>query len=254
MSRFWSRLIPFSGLALFFGLWELYVRAAGIRPIVLPEPSGIALEVLQNPAFYLEHAAVTLGEALGGFALAFVVAVFVATAMSMSSSIERASWPVLIMVQSTPIIVFAPILATWFGLTYAPKAIMASLFVVIPLTSATFTGLRSTDRDTLEVLRSVDASRLEIFTHLQVPSALPSILSVAKVGVALALLGAIVAELYGGSIAGLGYVFNTSLSRALVYQAWGAVFCASILGIAATTVVVVLERRLISWHSSQQQG
>ncbi|MEZ5340851.1 MAG: ATP-binding cassette domain-containing protein [Acidimicrobiales bacterium] len=89
-----DRLIPLSGIALFFGIWELYVRVFDVRPIVLPRPSLVVGEVVTNVDFYAGHALVSLGEATGGLIIALVLASLVATLMVMSSTIERAGWPV----------------------------------------------------------------------------------------------------------------------------------------------------------------
>ncbi|MEZ5340850.1 MAG: ABC transporter permease subunit [Acidimicrobiales bacterium] len=122
----------------------------------------------------------------------------------------------------------------------------------MPLTSATFTGLRSVDPTTLEVARSVNATSWEILRHLRVPYALPSIFSVAKIALTLTLLGAVIAELTGISTAGLGNVFRVAWSGSKnVNQAWAAVFCTAFLGVLTTAAVSAVERRMLRWHSSQ---
>lgn len=247
-----DRLIPFAGVATFFAVWEIYVRVFDVRPIVLPRPSAVFGELFGNVSFYAEHALVSLGEAIGGLVIAFFLATVVATIMALSSTLERAGWPLLIMIQATPVVVLAPILASWLGLSYWPKIVVAALFAFVPLTSATFTGLRSVDPATLEVVRSVDASRWEILWHLRVPYALPAVFSVAKIAFTLTLLGAVIAELTGISTAGLGNVFRVAWSGSKnVNQAWAAVFCTALLGVLATAAVTALEKRTLRWHSSQ---
>lgn len=247
-----DRLIPFAGVGSFFALWELFVRIFAVRPIVLPRPSSVFGELLSNVGFYSGHAMVSLGEALGGLVVAFVLASIVATTMALSSNLERAGWPLLIMIQATPVVVLAPILSNWLGLNYWPKIVVAALFAFVPLTSATFTGLRSVDPATLEVVQSVDASRWEILWHLRVPYALPAVFSVAKIAFTLTLLGAVIAELTGISTAGLGNVFRVAWSGSKnVNQAWAAIFCTALLGVLATAAVTALEKRMLHWHSSQ---
>ena len=244
-------LAPLTGLAVLFGGWEAYVRLAGVSPLTLPPPSRILRHVAGDPGFYLQNGAVTLVEAMIGFVLALVVALTVATAMAHSRFVERATMPIIVLVQSTPVAVLAPVFLLWFGFSPAPKILVAALFAFIPFVANALTGLRSVDRDTLEVMRSVDASRREILWHLRLPHALPGLFSAARICVSLALVGAVIGELYGGSTRGLGYQARIAQSRSLVDQLWGSVLSLALIGIVLTLLVMALERRTLRWHTSQ---
>ncbi len=244
-------LAPLTGLALLFGGWEAYVRLAGVSVLTLPPPSRILGHLASDPGFYLRNGWVTLVEAMVGFVLALVVALVVATAMAHSRFVERATMPIIVLVQSTPVAVLAPVFLLWFGFSPAPKILVAALFAFIPFVANTLTGLRSVDRDTLEVMRSVDASRREILWHLRLPHALPGLFSAARICVSLALVGAVIGELYGGSTQGLGYQARIAQSRSLVDQLWGSVLSLALMGIVLTLLVMALERRTLRWHTSQ---
>jgi NitT/TauT family transport system permease protein len=112
-------------------------------------------------------------------------------------------------------------------------------------------GLRSIDIDSLEVLRSVDASRWEVFWRLRLPHALPALFAAARICVSLALVGAVIGELYGGSTSGLGYQVRSAQARSYVDQLWGSILCLALVGIVSTLLVVMAERRLLRWHPSQ---
>ncbi len=244
-------LAPVTGLLLLFGGWEAYVRLADVSPLTLPPPSRILGHLADDPGFYLGNGAVTLVEAMIGFFLALVVALAVATAMAHSRFVERATMPIIVLVQSTPVAVLAPVFLLWFGFSPAPKILVAALFAFIPFVANALTGLRSVDRDTLEVMRSVDASRREILWHLRLPHALPGLFSAARICVSLALVGAVIGELYGGSTEGLGYQARIAQSRSLVDQLWGSVLSLALIGIVLTLAVMALERRTLRWHTSQ---
>jgi NitT/TauT family transport system permease protein len=242
---------PVAGLILLFGGWEAYVRLGDVSPLTLPAPSRVIDHVAGDPGFYLENGWVTLREAGAGFVLALGTALLVATAMAHSRFVERATVPVVVLIQSTPVAVLAPVFLLWFGFSPTPKVLVAALFAVVPFVTNIHTGLRSIDHDTLEVLRSVDASRSEILWHLRLPHALPSLFAAARICVSLALVGAVIGELYGGSTHGLGYQARVAQSRSLVDQLCGSVLSLAFVGIVLTLAVMALERRVLRWHSSQ---
>lgn len=248
--RFLLGVAPFSGIVAFFVGWELYVRVADVRPLTLPLPSDVLHHVLTNPGFYWQHGVVTLQEAFWGFWLAFIVAVVVATAMAHSRFLERATMPVIVLIQSTPVAVLVPIFIIWFGFSPWPKVLTAALFAWIPFVANALTGLRAVDEDTYELMRSVDASRWEIYWHLRVPHSLPYLFSAARICVGLALVGAVIGEFFN-STEGLGNTARVAQSRVLVDQLWGSVFVLAFIGIVLVLVLSAVERRVLRWHSSQ---
>ncbi|MEM8904535.1 MAG: hypothetical protein AAGF02_12600 [Actinomycetota bacterium] len=103
----WRRALlfvaPALGLTVLFVGWEVYVRAAEVRPLTLPRPSDILIHIWENPGFYVDNARVTLREAFWGFVAAFVAAGLVAVVMAHSRVMERATMPVIVLIQSTPV-------------------------------------------------------------------------------------------------------------------------------------------------------
>ncbi|MEM9563722.1 MAG: ABC transporter permease [Actinomycetota bacterium] len=245
-------LAPLTGLLLVFGGWEAYVRLADVSPLTLPPPSRILGHLADDPGFYVRNGSVTLVEAMIGFVLALVVALTIATAMAHSRFVERATMPLIVLIQSTPVAVLAPVFLLWFGFSPTPKILVAALFAFVPFVANALTGLRSVDADTLELMRSVDASRREILWHLRLPHALPGLFAAARICVSLALVGAVIGELYGGSTEGLGYQARIAQSRSLVDQLWGSVLSLALMGIVLTLLVMTVERRALRWHSSQR--
>jgi NitT/TauT family transport system permease protein len=246
-----GRLAPLAGLAGFFGLWELYVRAAGVRPLVLPPPSRVLVHLAANLGFYLSNATTTVSEAGLGFVIALAVALALASAMVHWPLVEQAAWPVIVLLQSTPVVVLAPVFIVWFGFGSLPKVLVAALFTFVPFVSNAFTGLRSIDPDTHRLMRSVDASNAQIFARLRFPTALPGLFAAARFCVSLSLVGAVVGELYTGSSRGLGYQTRIAQSRSLVNQLWASIFTLAAIGVIATLATIALERRVLRWHPSR---
>jgi NitT/TauT family transport system permease protein len=245
------QLAPLAGLTALFGLWEGYVRLAGVRPLLLPPPSRVLRHLVTNAGFYADNAATTMFEAGTGLVIALVAALAVASAMVHWPLVERASWPLIVLLQSTPVVVLAPVFIVWFGFGPWPKILVAMLFTFVPFVSNAFTGLRSIDPDAHRLLRSVDASRLQVFLMLRLPTALPALFAAARYCVSLALVGAVVGELYTGSSRGLGYQTAIAQSRALIDQLWASIFTLAAIGVVATLTTIALEHRVLRWHPSR---
>jgi len=241
---------PFLGIITLFTCWELYVRIADVGPLTLPLPSDVVRHVLDEPGFYWRNGLVTTQEAFWGFWLALIVAMLVATFMAHSRFVERATMPVIVLIQSTPVAVLVPVFVVWFGFSSWPKIITAALFAWIPFVANALTGLRSIDPDTHELMRSVNASRWEIYWRLRVPHALPYLFSAARICIGLALVGAVIGEFFL-SREGLGSAARTAQAALLIDQLWGSVFVLAAIGVAFVLILGAAEKRFLRWHSSQ---
>lgn len=247
-----TAIAPALGLILLFAGWELYVRVFDVRKLVLPKPSEIVAHVLDNLDFYLEQSWITVQEAFWGFTGALVVAVVVAAGMVHSRIVERATMPVIVLLQSVPVAAIAPVFLIWFGFrSMAAKALVAGLFAFVPFVANAFAGFRAIDPHTHELMRSVHASRWSVFWRLRGPTSLPYLFAAARICVGLALVGAVIGELYTGSVGGLGYQVATAQRRSLIEQLWGSIFVLAFIGVVSVLGVMVLERRLLRWHHSQ---
>ncbi len=242
---------PIVGIAVVFAVWELYVRVFDISRLTLPTPSSIVVHLVEEPSFYWRHAQVTMLEAFWGYLLALVAALIVATFMAHSRFVERASLPVIVLLQSTPVAVLAPVFLIWFGFSIWPKVLIATVFCYIPFTISEFTGLRSVDPNAYELLRSVSASRVEIFWRLRFPQSLPYLFSAGRLCVGLSLVGAVIGEMFGGSTEGLGNTARVGQTRLLIDQLWGSIFALALIGVLANLLLATVETRVLRWHSSQ---
>ncbi len=242
---------PVIGVVLLFGLWEFYVRAAGVHVLTLPPPSRVLRHLVAEPGFYWEHSLVTIREATLGFWLGFSAAMVVATFMAHSRFMERATLPTIVLLQSTPVAVLAPVFLIWFGFNIWPKALTAAVFCYVPFVVNAFTGLRAIDENAYELMRSVSSSRWEIFRKLRLPHSLPYLFSSARLCLGLALVGAVIGEMFAGSTGGLGNTARVAQTRLLVDQLWGSIFTLALIGVIANLVLVAVEARMLRWHSSQ---
>ncbi|MFL9824296.1 ABC transporter permease [Rhodoplanes sp. SY1] len=237
---------PIVGIVVVLGLWQAYVTAFSVNPIVLPGPWAIAKASIRHFDTLLEQTWPTLAESVYGFALAVVIGVPLAVCVANSRILNLTFYPILIATQSIPKVAVAPIILVWFGTGMESKLVIAFLVAFFPIVVDTATGLRATPPGLLELARSVSASPSQTFWKVQFPAAMPFIISGAKVAVTLAVIGAVIGE-FVGSNEGLGNLLLTANSQLDGPLAWAALVWLSILGIALFFLVVVAERILMPW-------
>lgn len=163
--------------------------------------------------------------------------------------------PFAIAANSVPIIAFAPIMNNWFGITNpASKMAIVAIIVFFPTMINTVRGLTLVDVSQLELMRSYAAAPRDILLKLRIPNSLPYMFSAFRVASALSLIGAVVAEFFGGPRATLGVYITQEASAFDFAKAWTAIMMASIIGITFYLVVLFLERRLMPWHVSFREA
>ncbi len=234
-------------LAGFIGLWSLVVAISGFPPFILPPPWQVAARWVTaiGDGTIAPHLWTTLSEVLLGFAVGAGSALIAGYALARSALVERLLSPYLVALQATPILALSPLIALWFGPGLLGKVIICALIVFFPVAIATMVGIRAVDARLLELGRSLRATRRQVLLTLEIPAALPSILGGMRVGVTLAVVGAIVGE-WAGAERGLGVLVN--LARGSLFDIplmFATLLTIALVGIALYLVVVVIERRLV---------
>jgi NitT/TauT family transport system permease protein len=248
----WARpslwLPPLVAFALLAVAWQLY---AIHNPFVIPTIPKIFHELTSRPGFYTRNALTTLSEALVGATFGMGIAFLLAVVMSYVRIVERAVLPLAVILNVTPIIAIAPALVVAFGFGPAPKYIITAVLVFFPFLINSLIGLRSADPLALDVLRTLHASRTEILWRLRLPSSLPFLCAGARICVPLSVIGAVVAEFVAaGQTNGLGTLIVTAASLSDLPVIYASVVVLAVIGIVLFVVVVLVQRRLLAWHSS----
>ena len=232
---------------IFLLAWKGIVVVTGLRPFILPPPETVAGRFVTALAdgTIAPHLATTLVEVALGFVVGAGLALMVGYALARSAVVERLLSPYLVAAQATPILALAPLFALWFGSGLLGKVVICALIVFFPVAVATMVGIRSVDARLLELGRSLRATRRQILTTLEIPAALPNILGGMRVGVTLAVVGAIVGE-WAGAERGLGVLIN--LARGSLFDTplmFATLLTIALVGIALYLVVIAVERRLV---------
>jgi NitT/TauT family transport system permease protein len=236
-----------ASFAVFVIAWKLVVLVGGYPPFILPSPEVVGQRFVRAWADGIiePHALATLVEIGLGFAVGAGTGLLVGYALARSALVERIISPYVVAAQATPILALAPLLALWFGPGLISKVVICGLIVFFPIAVSTMVGVRSVDRGLLELARSFRATRRQVLTTLEIPGALPSILGGMRVGVTLAVVGAIVGE-WAGADRGLGVLVN--LARGSLFDIplmFATLATIAMVGIALYLVVVFAERRLV---------
>src|SRR3954451_22551153 len=193
-----------------FAVWEGAVRALRVPAFILPPPSQIGAALYRGAlsGIYLHHFWITLAETLLGFVAGATVAFIFGTVIAASRPTEYFLYPYIVMFQSMPKVALAPLIIIWFGLGLTSKVVSAALVAFFPLMVNTIVGLRSSEEDRVNLMRSLAATRGQIFWMLQLPNALPYIFAGLEIAMIFALIGAIGAEVGGGQ-SGVGMLMQS---------------------------------------------
>jgi len=229
--------------------WQLY---AIHNPFVIPKIQQIFASLGDRPGFYARNAGTTLSEALVGAAVGMAVAFVLAVVIAHARVVERAVLPIAVVLNVTPIIAVAPGLVVAFGFGETPRYIITAIVVFFPFLINSLIGLRSVDPLAMDVFRTLHASRLEVLWRLRLPSSLPFLFAGARICMPLSLIGAVVAEFVAaGRANGLGTLIVTAASLSDLPVIYASVLVLALLGVALFVIIVVVQSRVLKWHSSE---
>ncbi len=231
----------------FILVWKLVIAIGTLPAFILPAPELVAQRFVSAwlDGTIPPHAWTTFVEVVLGFAVGAGAGLVAGYALARSRLIERLLSPYLVAAQAVPILALAPLLALWFGPGLLAKVIICGLIVFFPVAVSTMVGIRSIDRGLLELAAALRATRRQVLTTIEIPWALPAILGGLRVGVTLAVVGAIVGE-WAGADKGLGVLVN--LARGSLFDIpllFATLATIALLGIACYLVVVLVERRVV---------
>ncbi len=243
-------LAPLALVAVLVGMWELYVDSGSSSSFVLPAPHAIAAAMWNNAGLLLANLAPTAEEVGLGIALALVLGFVLAVLIHLSPLLHRAVYPLAVGSQAVPIAVIAPLLVFWWGFGMLPKLVVIVMICFFPVLVTTVDGLAAVDPDQLKLLRTLDASRWQAFRFAELPTALPAALSGARIALAVAVIGAYIAESQtatSGVHAGLGHEINADLTALQTPRAYAAAVVLFLFAIACFHALALAERRLAPW-------
>lgn len=239
--------LAIAGPLLVLVVWELVVDAFGVPVYVLPAPSAIAGRVVASLPSLLDGLSMTMFEAVSGYLIGSIIAMALAIAFVLVPWMERIALPVLVALNSVPVVAFAPVALLWFGMGPGSKIAMVAMAVGFAVFVNAHHGLRSVDEAAANLLRSFGAGPIRQMVLLRLPAALPSIMNGLRVAVVRSMIVAIVAEMLG-AFKGLGWTIFEATQQVDFLRVWAAIAVASAASMLWYGLVNWIDRRFVFWR------
>ncbi|MFC2145515.1 ABC transporter permease [Actinomycetota bacterium] len=227
-------------------IWETISRFEVFPPFILPSPSSIVVSLVTNFTSMQYDILITLYEALTGFIIAIILSVVIAVAMDSIIGFKKTIYPVIIISQTIPIIIIAPLFIIWFGYGYAPKIIIVTLICFFPITISLLQSLIAVDKELVDLLRSMGSSKLQIYKFVKIPSAMPGFFSGLKIAATYSIMGATIGEWVGGK-SGLGVYMIRAKQAFETDRVFAAIIIIVILSILLLKLIEFVEKKNMPW-------
>ena len=240
-------------IALLLAVWSAATATGLIPRYMLPSPLDVVRAFLSDAPLLAQHARITLAEAFLGLGIGMTLGFALAVAMDAWEVLYQALYPLLVITQTVPTVAIAPLLVLWFGYEMLPKVILIVIATFFPITVGLLDGFRSADRDSIALLRSMGANRVQIFRYIKFPSALPQFFSGVRIAAAYSVVGAVISEWLGG-FGGLG-VYMTRVKKAFAFdKMFAVIFLISIISLLLMALVELLERLCMPYRRTDPQN
>jgi ABC-type nitrate/sulfonate/bicarbonate transport system permease component len=245
--KIFHNFLPAAATILFLFLaLELFSSAGLIRNFIIPAPSAVIRSLIQNYGEMLPHFLETLWVCLFGFIASIMLSFFAAVVMDQIPAVKSALYPLVIASQTIPIMVITPVIVLLVGFGLLPKILVVILVCFFPICINLYDGFTGVDPDMLMLMRSMNATRFQIFRHVKLPSGLPSMFSGIRISATYCIMATVIAE-WQGSDRGLG-VYLMRVKRSYSYEKMFASILVIVgLSLLFFLVALLAEKRLIRW-------
>jgi NitT/TauT family transport system permease protein len=244
--RWKRRLLPLAGVASLLAIWWALVEVFNVKPFVAPAPQVVAVTLVQKADVLLTNLWPTMIEAVSGFAVGNLAAIAIATLFVHRKSLEMAFFPIIVLMNSIPVVAKAPILVLLLGNGMAPKITIAAIVCFFPTLVNMVRGLEAVSPQALELMHVLSARKWEVFVRWRLPTSIPYLFSALKIAASTAVVGAIVGEWIGSQV-GIGALIiqaTYNFDSALLYA---TVICGSAFSVLFFLAIRMLERVCVRW-------
>ncbi|NLW78064.1 MAG: ABC transporter permease [Ruminococcaceae bacterium] len=247
-----TKLSSWSLIIALLVIWQLVSTLGLVPDFMLPSPVNVVLAFIGDFGLLMENLWVTLYEALAGLALAVAASFVLAILMDLSGFLKRSVTPILTFTQTVPTIALAPLLLLWMGYGAAPKIVLVFITCFFPLTISLMGSFAQADGDAIRLLKTMGASRLQVYRYIKLPSALPAFFSGLRIAATYSVVGAVVGEWLGGN-AGLG-VYMIRVRKSYNFdKMFAVILLISILSIVLIKLVELLEYKAMPWRRKDKK-
>jgi len=240
-------IIPVAVVIALLVIWQI-VSVTGLVPrYMLPSPVDVIKALISDFPLLMSHARVTSVEAVLGLSIGVGLGFLCAALMDAFKPVRRGLYPLLVLTQTIPPVAIAPLLILWFSYGIAPKVVLVVLVSFFPMAVGLLEGFESVDADMIMLMKSMNASKWQIFWHVKFPAAMGNFFAGLEIAVAYAVVGAVIAEWLGG-LSGLG-VYMTRVRKSLSYdKMFAVIFMVSFISLVLIGLVKLLKRKCMPWE------
>jgi len=238
-------------IILILALWQALSSAGLVPKYMLPSPLDVVMAFVNDISLLMGHARTTLTEALLGLVIGTALGFVIAVLMDRFNLFQKSIYPIIILTQTVPTVAIAPLLVLWLGYGLLPKVTLIILTTFFPIAVSLLEGFHSADRDALDLLKAMGATRLQSFVHIKLPGALNHFFSGLKISVSYSVVGAVIAEWLGG-LSGLG-VYMTRVRKSYSFdKMFAVIFFISIISLLLMFGVSYLKKALMPWENKNK--
>jgi len=243
-------LLPLLFVLTVLAAWELFCRASRVSPVLLPPPSAVWSVLSENWGILFQQSVPTTLETITSFAVATLLGVALAVAITFSAWVREALYPNIVMFQLIPKIALAPLFIVWLGVGSRSCIVIAIFIAFFPVVISTATGLVSAKPEVIQLCRSLTASEWQMFRLARFPYAMPFVFAGMKFGVTMAMIGVIVGEFITAQ-AGLGYIIMFASSAGETATVLAAIVLLCGIGLALFSLVALGEIAVQRWYGGE---
>lgn len=242
-----SKIWPAAAILTILIVWQTASQMGWVSSFLLPSPVDVVRAFINDFPLLISNAKVTLIEAFLGLLVGILIGFFMAVLMDRFDKLYQAFYPLIVLTQTIPTVAIAPLLVLWFGYEILPKVILIVIVTFFPITVSLLDGFRSADLDTISLMRSMGATKMQIFWYVKFPASLNQFFASLRISVSYAVVGAVISEWLGG-FNGLG-VYMTRVKKAFSFdKMFAVIFLISAISLILMWLVNVLQKKCMPWE------
>jgi len=247
-----NKIIPIIFQFILILVWQISTEIGSVPKYILPSPKDIILSLFNILPNIKIHIYTTLKEAMMGFIISIFISIVLVLLMDNYKIIRKCFYPILVVSQTIPVITLAPLFMIWFGFGITPKVIAVILVCFFPIVISLLDGLDSVDKDMINLLRAMGASKFQIFKYVKFPGSIISFFSGLRIAATYSIMGAIIGEWLGGDV-GLGvYMIRVKHSYALD-KVFACILIIVCLSMALFGLIYLLQYLFTPWERQNKK-
>lgn len=245
-----NKLWPAAAILVILGIWQTASGTGMVSKFLLPSPVDVVRAFVNDFPLLMANARVTILESFIGLLMGVVIGFLMAVLMDHFDKLYKAFYPLIVLTQTVPTVAIAPLLVLWFGYEMLPKVILIVIVTFFPITVSLLDGFRSADKDTISLMRSMGASKLQIFRYVKFQGSLSQFFASLRISASYAVVGAVISEWLGG-FEGLG-VYMIRVKKGFAFdKMFAVIFMISAISLLLMWAVNLLQKKCMPWESRE---